>query len=63
MSPVILNGQPPEPAPAPPPADNDQQFQLKWPEAELSAIAKQELAPYLDEHDARVRMDGLETVL
>jgi PAS domain S-box-containing protein len=38
-------------------------IKARWIGAELSAIAKQELAPYLDEHDARVRMDGLETVL
>jgi PAS domain S-box-containing protein len=31
--------------------------------AEISAIAKQELAPYLDEHDTRVRIKGLQTVL
>jgi PAS domain S-box-containing protein len=35
----------------------------RWIGAEVSAIAKQELAPYLDEHEARVRMEGLETVL
>jgi PAS domain S-box-containing protein len=35
----------------------------RWIGAELSAIAKQELAPYLDEHETRVRMEGLETVL
>jgi PAS domain S-box-containing protein len=35
----------------------------RWIGAEVSAIAKQELAPYLDQHDARVRMEGLETVL
>src|ERR1700750_2959910 len=37
--------------------------QARWIGAEVSAIAKQELAPYLDEHEARVRMEGLETVL
>jgi PAS domain S-box-containing protein len=37
--------------------------QARWIGAEVSAIAKQELAPYLDEHDARVRMEGPETVL
>jgi two-component sensor histidine kinase len=31
--------------------------------AELSAIAKQELAPYLDEQAARARVEGPETVL
>jgi len=36
----------------------------RWIGAEVSAIAKQELAPYLDEgHDTRVRMEGLQTVL
>ncbi|WP_246668095.1 MULTISPECIES: PAS domain S-box protein [Bradyrhizobium] len=35
----------------------------RWLGAEVSAIAKQELAPYLSEHDRRVRMDGLQTVL
>jgi len=37
--------------------------QARWIGAEVSAIAKQELAPYLDEHEARVRIEGLETVL
>ena len=37
--------------------------QTRWIGAEVSAIAKQELAPYLDEHEERVRMEGLETVL
>ena len=37
--------------------------QARWIGAEVSVIAKQELAPYLDEQDARVRMEGLETVL
>ena len=37
--------------------------QARWIGAEVSAIAKQELAPYLDEHEERVRMEGLETVL
>ena len=31
--------------------------------AELSAIATQEFAPYLDEHDARVRMEGPKALL
>jgi two-component sensor histidine kinase len=35
--------------------------QARWIGAEISAIARQELAPYLDEHDARARMEGLET--
>jgi two-component sensor histidine kinase len=35
----------------------------RWIGAEVSAIAKQELAPYLDEHEARVRMEGLKTML
>jgi PAS domain S-box-containing protein len=35
----------------------------RWIGAEVSAIAKQELAPYLDEQAARVRMEGPETVL
>jgi len=35
----------------------------RWIGAEVSAIAQQELAPYLDEHDARVRLEGPETVL
>jgi PAS domain S-box-containing protein len=37
--------------------------ETRWIGAEVSAIAKQELAPYLDENDARVRIEGLETVL
>ncbi|WP_456705842.1 PAS domain S-box protein [Bradyrhizobium sp. USDA 4452] len=37
--------------------------ETRWIGAEVSAIAKQELAPYLDEHGTRVRMDGLQTVL
>jgi two-component sensor histidine kinase len=37
--------------------------ETRWTGAEVSAIAKQELAPYLDEHDTRVRMEGLQTVL
>jgi PAS domain S-box-containing protein len=37
--------------------------QARWIGAEVSAIAKQELAPYLNKHDARARMEGLETVL
>ena len=37
--------------------------ETRWIGAEVSAIAKQELAPYLDEHDTRVRMEGLPTVL
>jgi PAS domain S-box-containing protein len=35
--------------------------ETRWIGAEISAIAKQELAPYLD--DTRVRMEGLQTVL
>jgi len=35
----------------------------RWIGAEVSAIAKQEFAPYLDEQGARVRMEGPETVL
>jgi PAS domain S-box-containing protein len=35
----------------------------RWIGAELSAIATQELAPYLDEHDVRVRMEGPEALL
>ncbi|MGY8709047.1 PAS domain S-box protein [Bradyrhizobium sp. 18BD] len=38
-------------------------LETRWIGAEVSAIAKQELAPYLDEHGTRVRMDGLQTVL
>jgi PAS domain S-box-containing protein len=37
--------------------------ETRWIGAELSAIATQELAPYLDEHGARVRMEGSETFL
>jgi PAS domain S-box-containing protein len=37
--------------------------ETRWIGAEVSAIAKQELAPYLDEHDTRVRMEGLQTML
>src|SRR6201984_2563132 len=37
--------------------------ETRWIGAEVSAIAKQELAPYLDEHDTRVRIEGLQTVL
>jgi PAS domain S-box-containing protein len=37
--------------------------ETRWIGAEVSAIAKHELAPYLDEHDVRVRMEGPETVL
>ncbi|MGY4160208.1 MULTISPECIES: PAS domain S-box protein [unclassified Bradyrhizobium] len=37
--------------------------ETRWIGAEVSAIAKQELAPYLDEDGTRVRMDGLQTVL
>jgi two-component sensor histidine kinase len=37
--------------------------ETRWIGAELSAIATQELAPYLDEHDARVRLEGPETLL
>src|SRR4029077_3712089 len=37
--------------------------ETRWIGAEVSAIAKQELAPYLDEHDTRVRIKGLQTVL
>src|SRR4029077_7579364 len=37
--------------------------ETRWEGAEISAIIKHELAPYLDEHDARVRMEGPETVL
>jgi PAS domain S-box-containing protein len=35
----------------------------RWIGAEVSAIAKQELAPYLDEQAARLHMDGPEIVL
>ncbi|WFU15542.1 PAS domain S-box protein [Bradyrhizobium sp. CB3481] len=38
--------------------------EARWTGAEVSAIAKQELAPYLEQgHDDRVRMEGLQTVL
>jgi PAS domain S-box-containing protein len=37
--------------------------ETRWTGAELSAIATQELAPYLDEHGARVRMEGPEALL
>src|SRR5581483_7594537 len=38
--------------------------ETRWIGAEVSAIAKQELAPYLQEgHDNRVRMQGLQTML
>ncbi|WP_229168373.1 PAS domain S-box protein [Bradyrhizobium altum] len=37
--------------------------ETRWIGAEVSAIAKQELAPYLDEYGTRVRMDGLQTML
>ena len=37
--------------------------ETRWIGAEVSAIAKQELGPYLDEHDTRVRIEGLPTVL
>lgn len=37
--------------------------ETRWIGAEVSAIAKQELGPYLDEHDTRVRIEGLQTVL
>jgi PAS domain S-box-containing protein len=37
--------------------------ETRWTGAELSAIATQELAPYLDERDTRVRMEGSETLL
>ena len=37
--------------------------ETRWIGAEVSAIAKQELAPYLDERDARARLEGPETVL
>ncbi|MGL3104787.1 PAS domain S-box protein [Bradyrhizobium sp. BR 1432] len=38
--------------------------ETRWIGAEISAIAKQELAPYLDEcHDTQVRMEGLQIVL
>jgi PAS domain S-box-containing protein len=37
--------------------------ETRWIGAEVSAIAKQELAPYLDEKAARVHLEGAETVL
>jgi PAS domain S-box-containing protein len=37
--------------------------EARWIGAEISAIAKQELAPYLDVQDARVRIEGLPTML
>lgn len=37
--------------------------ETRWIGAEVSAIAKQELAPYLDERSARVDLEGPETVL
>jgi PAS domain S-box-containing protein len=37
--------------------------ETRWIGAEISAIAKQELAPYLDEQAARAHMEGPETVL
>jgi len=37
--------------------------ETRWIGAEVSAIAKQELGPYLDERDTRVRIEGLPTVL
>jgi PAS domain S-box-containing protein len=37
--------------------------ETRWIGAELSAIATQELAPYLDEHEKRVSMEGPETLL
>jgi PAS domain S-box-containing protein len=37
--------------------------ETRWIGAEVSAIAKQELAPYLDEREARVRLQGPETLL
>jgi PAS domain S-box-containing protein len=37
--------------------------EARWKGAEISAIATQELAPYLDQHKARVRMEGPETLL
>jgi PAS domain S-box-containing protein len=37
--------------------------ETRWIGAEVTAIAKQELAPYLDEHDTRVRIEGLPIVL
>jgi PAS domain S-box-containing protein len=37
--------------------------ETRWIGAEISAIAKQEFGPYLDEHETRVQMEGLQTVL
>ena len=37
--------------------------ETRWVGAEVSAIARQEFAPYLDDHDTRVRIEGPETVL
>jgi PAS domain S-box-containing protein len=37
--------------------------EARWVGAEVSAIARQELAPYLDDHEARVRIEGPQTVL
>jgi len=37
--------------------------ETRWIGAEVSAIARQELAPYLDERAARVHLEGAETVL
>jgi PAS domain S-box-containing protein len=37
--------------------------ETRWVGAEVSAIVRQELAPYLDDHDARVRSEGPEAVL
>jgi PAS domain S-box-containing protein len=37
--------------------------ETRWIGAEISAIAEQELAPYLDEREARVRIEGPETLL
>ncbi len=37
--------------------------EARWVGAEVSAIVRQELAPYLDDHDSRVRSEGPETLL
>jgi PAS domain S-box-containing protein len=37
--------------------------ETRWIGAELSAIVRQEFAPYLDENDARVRMEGPKVLL
>jgi two-component sensor histidine kinase len=37
--------------------------ETRWIGADVSAIARQELAPYLDQDDSRVRMEGLQTML